>query len=203
MAKTKTSMDVKISPSTYERLHRHMTYADSIDSAINRALDALEKPENAVSALHGGIADEAREISHRDLPSLTHTRIFYARIDDEAIDSPDWNPLLRRLVSMAVDRGMDLDESYTRHSVRVVRGRLVERGYVHVPDAGISVLNVGANAACKSIIGIAKELDLALEIRFRWHRKEGAARPGKSARLLVPESANAGMRSGRKAPAPD
>lgn len=65
---------------------------DTVDSVINRALDALEKP--GAPKIHGGgnggaAPNRERLISGLALPDLTHTRVLDAAIESRPVAKPN------------------------------------------------------------------------------------------------------------------
>ncbi len=63
------------------------------------------------------------------------------------------------------------------------QGRYEENGYVYLPEADLSIQGVDANLAWDHSLGLARALDIKIQLRFEWRHKEGAARPGETAVL--------------------
>ena len=140
--------DVSLQDSTFERLQRHAKpLVDTIDSVINRALDALEgKDQPTETAPATGEAQE-RRIDPRQLPRLTHTKVLDASIAGTSITRPNWNLLLDEMLRLAMKRVGTFDELRKLCPVNMVSGCKEDEGYDHLPEIDISVQGQDSNGA--------------------------------------------------------
>ncbi|MGR4000190.1 MAG: hypothetical protein OD811_00115, partial [Alphaproteobacteria bacterium] len=122
-------MEIKImvKESTYERLQRYAKpFEDTPDSVLNRVLDELEKSEGATVVEESSYNE--RRIDPWRLPNLTHTKILKARIDGKDMERPKWNPLLERIIVIAMKRLSDFKKVQELCSANMVRGSKTEDG---------------------------------------------------------------------------
>ena len=178
--------DISLQNSTFERLQSHAKpLVDTIDSVINRALDALEiyTPPAAVSQSITNV--EERRIDPRQLPKLTHTKILGAAIAGNQVTRPNWNLLLDEILRLATKRVGTFDLVQKLFPVNMVSGRKEDEGYSYLNDVNISVQGQDSNGACRAIVTVAQALGIELEISLMWRHKEGAAFPGERARIQI------------------
>lgn len=178
--------DVSLQDPTFERLQRHAKpLVDTIDSVINRALDALEQSASpaAVTPIDGNAQE--RRIDPRQLPRLTHTKVLDASIAGTLITRPNWNLLLDEMLRLAMKHVGTFDKLQKLCPVNMVSGRKEDEGYDYLSDIDISVQGQDSNGACRAVVTAAQALGIALEIGFMWRHKEGAAFPGERARIQI------------------
>ena len=179
--------DITIEQSTFERLQRHARpLVDSTDTVINRALDAVEQLEGGAGpneAPHH--LESERRIDPRQLPGLKHTKVLDASIAGGQIAKPNWNLLLREILTLAMTELSDLEQVRRICPVNMVQARKEDDGYSYLPAIDISVQAQDANSACQTVVTAAQGLGVALEIGFMWRLKDDAAFPGRRARLTV------------------
>jgi len=177
--------EITIEQATFERLQRHAKpLVDTTDTVVNRALDALEKVEEPTVTIGGQNSGE-RQIDPRILPNLTYTKVLEASIDGKVIKKPNWNLLLDWMLIRAMKQLSDFNKLHKLCPVNMVKGRKEGEGYRYLADIDISVQGLDANTACRTLVGAAQGLGMALEISFMWRLKEKAAHPGERARLQV------------------
>ncbi len=192
--------EVMIQDSTFERLQRHAKpLVDTIDSVVNRALDALE--EVAGEPAPGGrrAAEAERRIDLRMLPRLTHTKVLDASIGGQAVAKPNWNLLLDDMLRRAMKRVGTFEKLQQLCPVNMVKGRKEDEGFSYLPEIDFSVQGQDSNGACRAVVMAAQGLGIALDIGFMWRHKEGAAHPGERARLQVLGATSQGGLSGQHA----
>jgi hypothetical protein len=185
--------EVTIQDSTFARLQRHAKpLIDTIDTVMNRALDALEQVAVPPVQENGGPTHE-RQIDPRAIPNLTHTKVLDAAIEGEPLTRANWNTLLENMLRRAMKRVGTFDKLRQVCPVAMVKGRKVDEGYSHLADIDISVQGQDANSACRMAITTAQSLGMAVDIGFMWRHKDAAAYPGERARVKV-ASGNSLMR---------
>lgn len=186
-----------IQDSTFERLQRHAKpLIDTLDTVINRALDALEQIEGHPALGSEGSGEAERRIDPRALPELTHTKVLDASIDGEPMARANWNLLLEAMLRHAMKRVGTFDKLRKLCPVNMVKGRKEDEGFSYLSDIDVSVQGQDSNGACRAVVTAAQGLGIAVEIGFMWRLKESAAYPGERARLQVVGSRGA---SGTKA----
>jgi hypothetical protein len=173
--------DISIQQSTFERLQRHARpLVDTVDSVINRALDALEDDRPAASS--------SGEMRFSTPPDVTHTKVLDASIEGTPLLRPNWNRILDEAVRHAMRIYRDFDKVRLLCAANIVQGRKEDEGYGYLPDIDISIQGQDANAACRACVALAQATGLALDIGFVWRQKTGAAFPGVRGRLVIEES---------------
>jgi hypothetical protein len=177
---------VAIQDSTFERLQRHAKpLVDTIDSVMNRALDALEqvRGDRAPGSGHGPGAE--RRIDPRTLPNLTHTKVLDASIGGRPVTKAKWNSLLEEMLRLAMKRVGSFEKLRQLCPANIAKGRKEDEGFRYLADIDVSVQGQDANGASRAIVMLAQELGIVVEIDFMWRHKEGAAHPGERARIQI------------------
>jgi hypothetical protein len=176
----------------FARLQRHAKpLVDTIDTVVNRALDALEQTAAPPTPESGyGIPAEQR-IDPRALPSLTHTKVLEASVDGEPIARANWNLLLNETLRCVMKRVGSFEKLKQVCPVNMVKGRKEEEGYSYLADIEVSVQGQDANSACRTVVTAAQTLGMAIDVGFMWRHKEAAAYPGERARLQIAAAAAA------------
>jgi len=178
--------EVTIKDSTFGRLQRHAKpLVDTIDTVVNRALDALEQTGASPIPESGHGIPAERRIDPRALPSLTHTKVLEASIDGEPIARANWNSLLDETLRRVMKRVGSFEKLKQVCPVNMVKGRKEEEGYSYLADIEVSVQGQDANSACRTVVTAAQTLGMAVNISFMWRHKEAAAHPGERARLQI------------------
>ena len=170
---------------TFERLQSVATpLIDTADSVINRALDALVSqgsqvdpdPERAIPNC---------EIDPDNLPDVTHSRVLSAQIDGKFVPTPNWNLLQEEALERAMKRFNDFDQVSRLSQTNIVRGRKEIHGYRYVPDLGISIQGSSAQTAFKTLVSVARELAIGIEIALAWPGGEGGTDSDKQTNLIL------------------
>lgn len=170
-----------IQPSTFLRLQKHaIPLVDTIDSVINRALDALEghqTPNN--SELKSYTADQH--------PDLTFTIIRSATIENTKLAKGKlyWNHILRDLVTRANKKGFDATKIMDTIGINTQIGTTEDKSYTFIDAVGISVQGQNSNDAWRAIVNLAKSFNLKIEVEFEWQQNDKAALPGQTAVLRI------------------
>ena len=180
--------DIAIEQSTFERLQRHARpLLDTTDAVVNRALDALEHREgHSVPEDSPSVAE--CQIDAGNLPNLKHTKVLDASLEGKRVVKPNWNRILERILIRAMKQFSDFDELRRLCPVNMVRGRKEDEGYRYLAEIDVSVQGMSANDACGALVVAAQSLRVELAIAFMWRPREGAAHPGKKARLNIPSA---------------
>ncbi len=176
---------IDIQKTTFKRLQHHAEpLVDSNDSVINRALDALEMQNSTGRRLEPN-ENAVQPIDPAKLPDLRHTKIISASISQQALKSPKWNSLLKKLLIISMQRLGSFDELERISSINMKEGYYETSGYKYIKQANISVQGTSANDACHAIVNIARQLNIDLEITIQWRQKEGSKFPGEKRRLIL------------------
>ena len=174
---------VKIKYSTFERLQKFARpLIDTLDTVIDRALDALEEQISTVPP------DSPHPISPQSLPNVTHTKIFKALLEGTPISNPKWNLLVDELLIHAMKQLRDFDLLQKFCSVHIVHGYKNDNGFRYLNEINVSVQSTNAHKACEVLVEATKSLGYEFEVTFMWRDKEGATYPGESASLRVTNS---------------
>lgn len=178
--------EIAIQDSTFERLQRHAKpLVDTIDTVMNRALDALEQATAGPSGGSGPEAATERRIDPRTLPNLRHTKVLDASIEGQPLAKANWNLLLDEILRRAMKRVGTFEKVRQLCPVNIMKGRKDDEGFSYLADIDLSVQGQDANGACRGIVAAAQGLGLTVSIGFMWRHKEGAAHPGERARIQL------------------
>lgn len=174
---------VQISHETFSRLQTHaVPLVDTIETVINRALDALEgRGKPAAKSTKGGGFDPSAP------PSLSFTTVRSAKVAGKTQPANEtyWNSVLLSAVKFAAQKGLSPEQIAELVVVNNVIGAKDSNGYKYVKEAGISVQGQDANAAWKAIYHLATNVRLDIEISFVWQSNPKAAFPGQTGKLAV------------------
>ena len=175
---------VDLSPATFSRLQKHaVPLVDSIESVINRLLDAYETRSGAPVEPPGGGAEglpAARQFNPNTPPDLTHTKVLAIAFDGKPLarGEANWNGLLNAAVREARASAKSPADLKTLVIVNFVEGEKSNEGYRFLSDVGLSVQGQDANGAWKAACHVAQQLGRELRASFIWREKDGAAFPG-------------------------
>jgi len=174
-----------LTPETIARLKKHAEpLVDTVDSVVNRAVDALETlngggPPPLVSAIK--LANPAAP------PNLSYTTVRSIVLNGKHFPQNEtyWNLLLLaviRIASKKVSKEKLNDLVICNHA----SGKKEKDGYKYLgDDVGISVQGQDANGAWKATYHIVKALKIPVEVEFRWQENPKASAPGEHAKFLV------------------
>lgn len=175
------SPSVDLAPTTFTRLQAHaVPLVDTIESVINRLLDAYEAKDGApVPAADGGDSI-VRQFNPNTPPSLTHTKVLAIEFNGKSLTrgEANWNGLLDAAVRAAKAKAKTSADLKKLVIVNFVEGKKSDEGYRFLSDIGLSVQGQDANGAWKGACHVAQQLGYKLTATFIWRDKEGAAFPG-------------------------
>lgn len=174
---------VSISQETFSRLQSHaVPLVDSIESVINKALDALESV-----VTDGASTPSVRAFNPDAPPSLSFTTVRSVVFEGvRHIPSETyWNSILVAAVREAAKRGMNAEKISTLLIINNVPGKKEDGGYKYIEEAGLSVQGQDANAAWKAAYHLATALNLSIDVSFAWQHNPKAAYPGQSGTFTV------------------
>jgi hypothetical protein len=178
--------EVTIQVSTFQRLQQHAKpLIDTIDTVMNRALDALEQEAGKSPVAGVGESGAERRIDARMLPDVTHTKVLDASIGGQPVAKPNWNSVMVEMVRHTMRRVGSFERLRQLCPVNMVKGRKEDEGFTYLPEIDTSVQGQDAIGACRAAVTAAQALGITLEIAFMWRHKEGAAHPGERARVRV------------------
>ena len=174
---------VDLSPTTFSRLQKHaVPLVDSIESVINRVLDAYETksgtPVESPGAAEGH--PTGRQFNPNTPPDLTHTKVLAIEFGGKPLarGEANWNGLLNAAIREAKARAKSPVDLKKLVIVNCVEGEKSNEGYRFLSDVGLSVQGQDANGAWKAACHVAQQLGRELKAIFIWREKEGAAFPG-------------------------
>ena len=171
--------EIKIEQDTFRRLEQHARPLEDADAVINKALDAFEERLQET----GTTPRKYKNISERDIPDLTHTKVIKASIDGVPVQSPRWRYVLDQMLILAGKRNYDASQIGKMFSLNVEPGRRTDNGYTYLKEINISVQGTSANKTCQAMIQAARQLELVIDIQFQWRNNDKAERPGEFGRI--------------------
>ena len=173
---------VQITQETFARLQSHaVPLVDTIETVINRALDALEGEGKPASKPSKGGFDPSAP------PSLSFTTVRSATVAGikQQANETYWNSVLINAVKFAAKKGLSPTQIAELVVVNNVVGEKDSNGYKYIKEAGISVQGQDANAAWKAIYHLATKIEMEVEISFVWQSNPKAAFPGQTGKLTI------------------
>jgi len=183
------SPSVDLSPTTFTRLQAHaVPLVDTIESVINRLLDAFETKSGAPVATSGSAAPSAtRQFNPNTPPDLTHTKVLAIEFAGKPLarGEVNWNGLLNAAVRAARAKAKSTAELKKLVVVNLVEGQKSDEGYRFLSDIAISVQGQDANGAWRGACHVAQQLGHELKVTFIWREKEGAAFPGTTGQFHI------------------
>lgn len=175
------SPSVDLTPGTFSRLQAHaVPLVDTIESVINRLLDAYEAKDGKPVPAGDGTDSAVRQFNPNTPPDLKHTKVLAIEFDGMPLPhgEANWNGLLNAAVRAAKARAKSSADLKKLVIVNFVEGQKSDEGYRFLSDVGLSVQGQDANGAWKGSCHIAQQLGYKLKATFIWREKEGAAFPG-------------------------
>jgi len=168
-----------ISDDTFAKLQKlARPFVDTPESVIAGLADeALEcrVAETTVQAT----SDSSLSIDPDRHESLTHARLLSAAVDGRALHRPKWNGLLHHLHLLAEQKFGSFEAVRRASGANIRDGRYESDGFQFLPQANLSIQGVDSNLAWDHSLGLARHLQIPVEVRFEWREKQGAAHPGK------------------------
>lgn len=161
-------------------------FVDTPESVISGMAEAEVGRRKAGShgAMNGkGASGEVLRLDPDAHENLTHARLLAASVGGRPLHKPKWNGLMDHLHVLAFNQLGSFDALRRASSANVRKGRFEENGYRFLPQVDVSIQGVDANLAWDHSLGVARALEMSIEVRFEWRDKEGAAHPGKEAIL--------------------
>ena len=136
---------IPIEPSTFERLQSHARpLVDTVDSVINRGLDALKNLGTQPAPIVNGQANK-RIIDPRFLPSLTHTKVLDAVIDGESLSKTNWSAVRNDMLQRGMKHFGSFEKLRKVCPINIVQGKKEDEGYSYLSDIDISVQGQDSN----------------------------------------------------------
>ncbi|MBN8904988.1 MAG: hypothetical protein J0H57_28570 [Rhodospirillales bacterium] len=182
------SPSIELTPSTFSRLQGHaVPLVDTIESGINRLIDAYEKGSGGGQAADG---QQVRSFNASTPPDLTHAKILGVTFCGKPLGrgQDNWNGLLNAVVREAKARAKSPAEFKQMLAVNYVEGQKQDEGYRYLADLNLSVQGQDANGAWRAISQIVQQIGCPLTVKFAWREKEGAAFPGVVGRFAIGEA---------------
>jgi len=176
----------EIADATFERLKAHAEpLVDTIDSVINRALDALE--ERSGTEPHSLAPGRIRQFNPAAPPGLAHTTVRSIELCGRILKPQEtyWNTLLIVALREAKSRGTETDELQRLVLGNCLVGRKEDEGYRFYKDLGLSIQGQDSNAAWRATYHVANKLGLSLKLIFAWQDNLKSAFPGATGMFVV------------------
>ncbi|MCR9219323.1 MAG: hypothetical protein NXI21_03765 [Alphaproteobacteria bacterium] len=177
-----------LSEATWARLQAQAEpLVDTIETVINRALDALEAAGDPAAGpfAAGAAAQEPAVFDPDSPPDLTFTRLRSAVLNGEGVHPLQWNRLLRAAIAGGAAKGLGASRLRDLLPLNAQPGRHSAQGYKWVPEAELSFQGQDANGAWRGIRALARRLDLSVEVVFEWRDNAPAGRAGRIGRLRI------------------
>ena len=178
---------ITITEETFSKLQElAQPLVDTVESVIASLADAeLERRAVPLNSNGRGANKEGPvlRLNPDAHENLTHARLLSATVDGRPIHKPKWNGVHGYLHVMGRQRMGSFAALRQASDANLRDGRYEENGYIYLPDADLSIQGVDANLAWDHSLGLARALDVKIQLRFEWRHKEGAARPGETAVL--------------------
>lgn len=179
---------ITIEQQTFERLQDHaQPFIDTPDSVVRRALDELDniakpvtQPSSTPERTH---TDHAIDPDH--LPDLKHTQVLDASIDGVSVQRANWNSLLRHMLVRAQKHFDNFEQLQRVCAVNMVQEYKDDEGYHYIDEIHVSYQGLNSNTAAAASIALAKDIEVALEVHFRWRQKKQALHSGERACLRL------------------
>ena len=165
-----------------------MPLVDTIESVINRLLDAYETKDGApVPAGSNGEASNLRQFIADTPPDLTHTKVLSTEFNGKPLarGEANWNGLLNAAMRLAKAKAKSTADLKKLVIVNFVEGEKSNEGYRFLSDVGMSVQGQDANGAWKGACHVAQQLGCNLKVTFIWRDKEGASFPGVTGQFSI------------------
>jgi len=173
---------IDIQSSTFELLKKLAEpFVDTPETVILRALKLLES--GGANGTSAPTSPFDLVIDSRNIPNLTHTKLITAKFDDKVLPSAKWNSALDDMLVRARKAGLKATQIQNICGVNVKEGKKNDEGYSYIEEFDFSIQGQDSNAACRGIVAMAKYLKISVSLEFMWRDKDGAAHPGKTARL--------------------
>jgi hypothetical protein len=183
------SPSVDLSPTTFSRLQTHaVPLVDTIESVINRLLDAYEAKSGApLAPSDSSDSGIIRQFNPSTPPDLTHTKVLAIEFGGKPLPrgEANWNGLLNAAIREAHAKAKSTVDLQKLVIVNFAEGEKSTEGYRFLSDIGISVQGQDANGAWKGASHVAQQLGFELKATFIWRGKEGAAFPGTTGQLQI------------------
>jgi hypothetical protein len=173
---------IEISPDTFGKLQElGVAFVDTPETVIARLADEAlaRRGASRVRPSVPPLSSDWIELDPFFTGNLAHTRVRRATFGDRDVDPPQWNNLLRVAHIEAKKKLGSFTAVEQASSARLWNGKLDERGFKYVPEAGLSIQGLDSNLSWSSALRLAKKLSVPIEVEFEWHEKDGAANPGK------------------------
>ena len=176
---------IEVNQATYDRLKEHDALrTDTLEEIVGFALTHRQiKSDTTLPSWIPTVKE--MHIDPENLPNMTFTRIIQATVDNEQMERPTWNRLLAHMLTLAVCQRIYSGEPNELDNIRMIRGRKEDQGYFYLPNVNISVQSQTAVVACRTILKLAKLLEVSLSINFIWRAKEGTFYPGQKGKISV------------------
>jgi hypothetical protein len=175
-----------ISDDTFARLQAHAEpLVDTMDSVINRALDALE--QIAGTKTGAGAPDRVGVLNPAAPPNLAHTTVKSIELCGRTLKPSEtyWNTLFIAVLREGSAKGRSAGELKQLILGNCVTGRKEDEGYRYFKDLDLSIQGQDSNAAWRATYHLASKLGLPLRVTFAWQDNPKAAFPGASGSFVV------------------
>ncbi len=186
---------IQVDDQTYARLKEIAEpFIDTESSVISRLLDSYmanpaERSPNS-DVLCNTLVEQPILFEGALAPNLKYAKLQVLRLDGVEFKNPNWAKLHHEIHKRAFAKIGSARGLVAMSSSRLVLGKKTDEGYVHVPEAGVSIQGVDAIHAWRGASDLARKIGLVIEVKFIWSNKPLAAYPGKQGRLKSDDAAS-------------
>lgn len=164
---------------------------DDVNSVIRRLIAAYDSAGGGVGgstygAVGGLVQSGIVEFDAASPPDLLHTTPTKITLAGRLFKPSDtyWNTLLIEVIREAAAKVSSAELAkliVVNHEV----GKRDDTGFRYIPEAGLSVQGQDSDRSWRAIHHVAAQLDLPVEVEFRWQPNPKAAYPNGRGRFRV------------------
>lgn len=169
-----------------------------LDAQTDRFIELITSPKSSnmplvKSKLHQGKHISSHNISINNnniinldpdnLESITYTTIVKGKIGDVIVEDVAWREFVNMGIQYALQKGLAYEVIGNVLALNIKRGEFHEHGFLPVANTDISLQNMAADRAAKSLIRLSRHLNCDLEILIEWSSNENAQYPGRQGRI--------------------
>ncbi len=123
--------------------------------------------------------DSGEGILFQEMPGLTHTKVLFAKINNNEVKNVNWGRILLAVMKAAKDKGLSKEVLSVEMQINTEPYKIKGKGYTFYSELGLSVQGQSAPDSWKEAQRLANKYNIPVEVKFKWREKEGAQYPGK------------------------
>ncbi len=173
---------IRISDATFENLRLIATWlgtnkpSETIDNLVREKMNTLDLERDGEEV---PLEESGEPIVFEETPSLSHTRIIAASVNNRDIGKTTWSGLLVSMIQSLHNKGVLGQDLVNTLQVPAKAGAFTHDGYKFYPDLGISIQGQSAPDAWREVRRLADKVNVPVEVRFQWRDKDKAQYPGR------------------------